>query len=480
MWTRVGILLRPRLVALWRGTFVESAPLWMHAVVATVVCLIVRGEVTPHGYRLVTLTMSAALLAIPVLGEFGAHLRTDPAREWVEALPVRAVELTLARTAVVLVAVSTLAAAALLPAALLAPGFSIVERSLLVVAGLGQAVVLIAALFGVQAVLRGPLEGLLVALQTLLVAGVIVGSLVGLRMVPRLAELEAGPGWIELFPPAWFAALDGRALAALAAASVVLFVARSETAVRPTTGRGVLDRLLVPLRWLATRLWVRRDERTSFDLVYDALPREREFVLRTYPMLGIPLAFLVLGARGESGDALEGLLAVLLFTPAVYMPILLTHVPATRTPEAGWLLQTAPLSPGAIANGALKAVAVRFVFPLFLLLAALAAALAGPEFAVTLALPGALASLITMRFQYRSCVSSTPLSRGLDELETERDLLASMLGQSIVLPVMSLFVLKLVVTPLHLLVLVAVLVAVEVAFDRSWSRSFSNLREGSA
>ncbi len=56
---------------------------------------------------------------------------------------------------------------------------------------------------------------------------------------------------------------------------------------------------------------MRKGERGTFDLVWDALPLEREFVLRTYPMFGIPLAFLVAG----------GVTAVIFFGWLLMLPI---------------------------------------------------------------------------------------------------------------------------------------------------------------
>lgn len=452
---------------MWLATFAESAPLPMHALLASALCFIVRGEVPAHSYELIALSFSAALLAIPMLGEFGSVLRTDPAREWVEALPVRKLDIAVARVALLLISVGLLALAALVPAAILAPSeMGVVARVLLVAKGLAQAACLAAFLLAVQTVLRGVLEGLLVLLQTALVGGVIVGTLAGLRFVNQLQDITLDDPRLALYPPTWFVSADWRMLATLALSALILIFAPAPAREEASNRKSLLDRSLTPLRALAARFWVRSEERSAFDLVYDVLPREREFVIRTYPMLAIPLAFLMLGARGETGIERDVILAVLLFTPAAYMPVLLTHIPASRTPDASWLLETAPVPRSSIANGALKAVAIRFIFPLYILLSAVSIAFSGVEFTLRVALPGALVTLLVMRRLYPRCANATPLSRALDELEHERDLMSSMLGQSIVLPILGIAIWRLAVTPLQVGAVIAILLALEWAHDR--------------
>jgi hypothetical protein len=222
---------------------------------------------------------------------------------------------------------------------------------------------------------------------------------------------------------------------------------------------------------------VRASERASFDLVFDALPLEREFVLRTYPMIGIPLAFLVAGARGETGAGRDGLLAVLLFTPPTYLPILLAHVPATASPRARWLLETAPLPDSSIANGALKAVAVRFLLPLHAFLFALAWSQVGFGFALRLALPGALLSLIVVRRLYPMCVSDLPLSVAANEIESKMDWTGILLTLAVALTIVAVLAFKYITSVPIGIGVCAVLLAIELALDRAASRS---IREGAA
>jgi hypothetical protein len=458
----------------------------MHGTISAVMCGLVRQELPPFAYALFALSISAALIALPLLGEFGALLRADPAREWVETLPVTKFELRAARTLLLFSLMAVLALAALLPAALLAPTeMGALARAGLVAAGLGQALFLAALLLAAQSALGERAEALLVILQTLLVAGILIGLVTGLRLIPRLALIDS-PAKLSVamgaYPPAWFAAqvtADARGtsagwstaawIAALAALAILSFAPLPPVPKSRKSG-GWLAFLLAPARALATRVWVRTSERASFDLVYDALPLEREFVLRTYPMFGIPLAFLVAGARGESGAGHDGLLAVLLFTPATYLPVLLAHVPATSSFRARWLLETAPVSAAAIASGALKAVAARFLLPLYVLLFGLTWAEVDLAFALRLALPGACLSLLVMRKLYPMCVGDLPLSVAPDEIEAKMDWTGTLLTLALGLTVAAVLAYKYITSIEIGLAVCAVFLLVEWSLDRAQSR----------
>ena len=431
---RVLVLLRARLASKGPGGGLPVAAWLSQALLAGVVCGLVRDSVPPFAYALVALSVCGALVAIPLLGELGYLLRADPASAWVTALPVTALELKLARTLHVLVALAVLALGSLVPAAVLAPGeFGLFGRLGLFLDGLGMVFALASVLLLAQSVLGGRAESLLVLVQTLLVIGVVVGLGLGLRQIPLLQDVDslaAGGSVLQAYPVSWFAApwSAGGGLLAVAAPAVLTALALLLLAVIPPPAEvvarrsaGWLERLLAPLRLAATRLWVRRDERGVFDLVYDALPREREVVLRTVPLLGIPLAFLFAAASGEPGPRRDALLAVLLFTPGTYLPVLLTQVPVSSSPRARWILETAPVPPAAVESGTVKALAVRFVLPLYLLLGVLGWQQGGLELTLRLALPGALVSLYVLRALYPMCVTAPPLSTLPDEVRSDLD-----------------------------------------------------------
>lgn len=453
---RVFALFRAGFEAEWgRGTW-PVAPLVVHGSIAATFALLVRDALPPYAYAVFMLSLAMALIALPLLGDFGFLLRADPAREWIEAQPVRAFELRAARTLLVILLAGALAASTLLPIVLFAPasiGFG--ARVALFLAGIGQAFVVAGVLLALQSALGRRAESLLVGFQTLLFGAVLVGCLLGPQLVPQLlavrgpADLASAFTWM---PPAWFATavLDGETLSAswrllpwvaFAAATVILFAAPQST--QPGGRRpGILALILAPLRAIVTRTWVRREERGAFDLVYDALPLEREFVLRTYPMIAIPLAMLFAGSGGSDVVVRDGLVALLMFTPATYLPILLIHVPATASPDARWILDGAPVSKVMIHNGALKALAVRFLVPLYALLFALAWTRSGLEFALLVAPLGFLVSVAVNRHLYGMCVSDMPLSRDPGSIKAEMNWTGPILTIGMGLTIAAILVLK--------------------------------------
>jgi len=459
---------------------VPVAPLVVHGSVAAALALLVGDSLPPYAYALFMLSLALGLIALPLLGDFGFLLRADPAREWIEAQPVRAIELRLARTMILLVLVMTLAGAALLPIAVFAPSsMGVGARVALFAAGLGQAFVVAGLLLACQSVLGRRAEAALVLLQTVLVGGVIVGCMMGLQLVPALKTVT-GPESVSAatacLPSSWFATSvvpSGELTTtwrlapwiALVVALAILFAAPQSTA-PAARGGGWLSFVLRPLRVLVARTWVRREERGSFDLVFDALPLEREFVLRSYPMIAIPLAMLFAGSSGTSGFEREGLLAVLLFTPATYLPILLVYVPASNSFDARWILDGAPVARSAIDNGALKAVAVRFLFPLYVVLFGLAWSRAGLGFATTMAPIGFLVSLAVLRGLYPMCVSDVPLSTDPEAIVTRMDWTGKLMTVGIALTVVAILAQQFVTSWTVFLVVFVVLVLLEWNADR--------------
>ena len=480
---RILAILGARLRAHLGGELIPFAALLAQGSLVAVLCLLVRSELSPWGYSLFALLSSAGLVALTLLGEFGTLLRADPAAAWSEALPASALERRLGHSGAVLVLLLVLTLGVMIPAVLLAPGeMTWLQRGGLLAAGLGQSLAIGSTLLAVQALLGDRIEGLLVLLQTLLVVGAVTGLLRAPAMGPAVAAIESGeaewPLLLSWTPAAWYAgavaaapaaaSLPGTAVLVLITALALVLLALLPPAPHEVfrRARTPLAMALSPLRALATRSWVRPTERGIFDLVYDALPLERDFVLRTYPMFGIPLAFLVAGARGSGGRELDDLLALLLFTPAVYLPVLLAHVPVTSSPEARWLVECAPVSPRALENGAIKALAVRFLLPLYLALAVLAAAFAGPFFALRLALPGALFTLLALRILYPRCALGVPLSTRASEIEVRHDWTGLLITLAALLTVLALFAQRYVIDVPRTLGLVAVLLVIEYVQNR--------------
>ena len=448
---RIWTLFRARTTAA-RTVGEGAAALIFQGVFTAGFCALVRSELPPYPYAVFFLGLLVALIGIPLLGELGHLLRRDPAQDWVEALAIRPMEVQLARTAELLWILGAQAFACGLPAALLAPPETeLLGRLALPLLAVGEACALAAFLLCAQSLLGGRAEGLFVLLQTFLVGGVCLGSIVGLRELDTLARLPVvGDPYAPFLwglPPAWFAApLAGSDVGlvgllpvgvTLAALLVLALLPRPAPLRRVASGRPpLLERLLGPARRVAERFWVRPRERGGFLLVYEGLPREREVVLRTYPMLGIPLAFAALGAvaEGEPEKARE-LMAILLFTVAIYLPVLLTHVPATESPAASWLHATAPVREEELHAGAQKALAVRFLLPLYGVLAVLTWALADLGTCAKLVPPAFLTSLLVLRRLYPACVHGPPMSVPPNEIEAGSDWMSLLAGAALLLTV---------------------------------------------
>ena len=162
-------------------------------------------------------------------------------------------------------------------------------------------------------------------------------------------------------------------------------------------------------------------------------------ILRTYPMVGIPLAFLAAAASSEGAGSTgrADLLSLLLFTAGIYLPILLTQVPVSESPAASWILQSAPIRPGALANGAVNALFLRFLVPLYALLGFLALTLVGFGPGLWLILPALLVTLVILRALYPLCVTAPPLSRSPDEVRAELDWMGTLSVLAILLAVVA-------------------------------------------
>ncbi len=406
--------------------------------------LLLSSEVTPFAFALCTLSLSAALVAIPLLGELGYLLRADPSSEWIEAQPATARELRAARALHLLITLSVLTILPLLPVALFAPdAMSLLERAYLLLGGLSLSATLAAILLLIQALLGGRAESIFVMLQTVIVAGVVLGMILGLGQVSAVADIASFDfeSSLALYPPAWFASAIGETPTLWLAPGIgVLALALLLSLPRPFVQskprrKNIMERLLAPARALASRFWLTPDERGPFDLVYDAVPREREIILRSYPMLGIPLAFLLAASFGEAGAEREGLMALLLFTPGIYLPILLSQIPASSSHDARWILDGAPITEGAWKNGAIKALGIRFVLPLYVLLAVLAWQAIGLGFTLRMAIPGALLTQLILRRVYPICVPDAPLSIAPDALRSDLNWGGSLMGYAFALTI---------------------------------------------
>jgi hypothetical protein len=482
---RVTALLGVRFASGSRERLPISA-LFVHALLAAFLCALARDILPPFAYGVFALCLTGGLVCVPLLGELGWLLRRDPASEWVRTLPVRARELELARVLHLLALLAALALASAVPAALLAPdGTALHARGLLPLLAIGWVAFLAALLLLVQSLLGERAEGLLVLFQTSVIVLSVVGIVLAIRHLRTLAGIpvlgDADAPFLWLVPPAWFAAPlapAGEAAptwpAILAAVAGIGLLFALPAAAPPRRARGSwLGTLLSPVRRLASFSWVRGEERGVFDLVYEALPREREVVLRAVPLLGIPLAFLALASGESRAGARSDVLALLYFTAGAYLPVLLVHVPVSATPDAAWILRTAPVGERAVREGTIKALAVRFLVPLYAVLALLGATFAGPEAILRLALPGYLVTLLCLRWLHPRCVAAPPLSTPPEEVSFALDRFGELGGVALVLTVVAVLANRLLDTPLAALVAAGGLLALELLLERNPSHKGS-------
>lgn len=468
MFPSVTALLR----AQWQNHLADGAwpiaPLLVHGAISGLLCALVSTTLPAERYAVFALGLSAALLLLALLGDFAPLFDEDEALEWIEAQPVRAIERRVARVLLTLALVGLLALASLLPAAALlrADGF---ERAGLVGAGLGQALLLSAGVLALTNGLQGRARALLLLIQTLLVSLAVLGLILSPGISRALLhDAQALEGWVSWLPPVVFAGEPHAAwlLTAVALLAVIAIPATAQGARAGSKlgGRGPIDLCVQPLRAWVARLWVRNEERAGYEFVLDALPRERQFVLRTYPMLGIPLALLYAGQNAERSP--EALLTLLLFAPPVYLPVLLVHVPGSQSHAARWLFDGAPVRTEDLHAGARKAIALRFVLPLYLLLGVIAAWMAGAEFALRVTPLALLCTLCFLKPLYARLVEDLPLSVAPDRVLARMDWAGMLMGIALLLVGVATATQLLVRTPMHAALASVILIMVLVAQER--------------
>jgi|688.fasta_scaffold01623_24 hypothetical protein len=469
MFRSVTALFRAQWQNQWAGGAWPVAPLLVHGAISALLCALVSTLLVPQAYLIFALGLSAALLLLALMGDYAPLFAEDEALEWIETQPVSQLERRSARLALMLSLVGLLSLASLLPAAALLPDGDWRGRTQLVGLGLGQALLLSAGVLALTNGLQGKARALLLLLQTLLVSLAVVGLILSPGLARLLRETAGDPGgvldgWARWLTPVAFVRTPELAwLAALLALVIVILVPSG--AARDSTGaRGPLDLFVQPLRGLIARLWVRRAERASYEFVLDALPREREFVLRTYPMLGIPLALLYAGS-GEARSQ-EALLTLLLFAPPVYLPVLLVHVPGSKSHAARWIFDSSPSAIADLHHGARKALALRFVLPLYVLLAVIAAWMAGPGFALRVAPLALLTTLLFLKPLYAKLVSDLPLSVAPDRILARMDWAGLLMLVAMLLVGIATATQLLVRTPLHALIALVILLFLLAAQER--------------
>ncbi len=486
MTRRIWSLAKARLQGEWFGEGGGSlpiAPLLFQGMISSALLFIVRGDLDAHGYAIFAFTLMMALSLLSLLGELAPLLAQDPAEEWVAGLPVQPRDIRLSKILVCAMIVAIMSLSVTVPAALMAPADStMIGRFGLVGLGVVFSCCLTATGLLLHAFCQGSRSGWLVLLQAMLFVGMFVGFATALGQASKLSEWQETSGvWLAL-PSTWVAA--PLAPNALGTATYLLFAFCALSAIilhwapfPPSSSsqgtRSLLGQFLRPLRSLASKLWVRPKELPIFDWIFEGLPAEKDFALRTYPLMAIPLAFLFLGAEADTVQG-QGLLAILCFSPLTYLPILLLFVPTTATPDARTLLDAAPLHPHDEAEGARKAVAIRIVLPLYLGLTILVSWLANVELALHLIPPAAGFTVLLMRNLWPHYVERPPLSTPASDLGGvwRDDLTGGMFFLAIISVALALITWRFVPGAVGGIVLAFLLLALELGLSRRATKAW--------
>ena len=233
----------------------------------------------------------------------------------------------------------------------------------------------------------------------------------GYQLLPRLVDVTQlktlkidDKWWIYIFPPTWLAApidiLEGHIgtpqiiLSALGVGvpAIGLFLVvrvlapgfsrslvRLEAATSGKTTRIAPAGHRRPFHQVAAKLISRRPaQRAAFELIWQLCAHDRQYKQRTYPTFAFLFVFaavwIAVGER-DIGAALQTLpeskkYFLVLYFSCMMAPMAILQLRFSSAPEAAWLYRALPIDrPGEILLAGFKVVIVRFVAPIFTLMA---------------------------------------------------------------------------------------------------------------
>jgi hypothetical protein len=414
----------------------------------------------PFGFAFLQMLILMAAVAMSLVAEFGVALVDPDDHPLLSPLPISTRTYFAARAVNALFYVGVVATSWSLPGAILAGflhGGSVAAglRHLLaaLLAGLSSAAFVVLG-YGLlsRAVAARQVHEVILKLQVLFSIAVFLGLLYGPALLPGVEGFVpfSRSAWALAVPPAWFGALAAGGPAPLAAVALLtpLVVAvvllrlsigyaaalRSHASARRPGEREV--RGAGRLAALFRRVFVRRDERAAFDLTAILMARERPFRLRSYPLLGFPIALVVLALTTRSPHDRLVWLMLLMYAPNLYFPAVVSLLPHTANPEAAWIWRTSPVEArGAAVLGAQKAFLLRFVLPLYALVAVFAVWLWDPVAGLGNAAAAGLVACLFTAFDFMR-LPDLPFtlapSRTFSQLDTSR-----FMGRVLLLAVIS-------------------------------------------
>ncbi len=230
------------------------------------------------------------------------------------------------------------------------------------------------------------------------------------QLLPRLMEMDALKGfilpirwWTYLLPPAWMAApidiaVNGDFSAAkimMSLTGVVIPIASVYVVIKylapgfsralshlEAVGSSTEKNLITAQKkgkfhtFLSRIFTANSSEQSVFQLSWKLSSRDRKFKLRTYPAFGYMLiiAFILSVYQGE-GNLLEniqnlpstGKYLIFLYIGCIVIPIVVLQQRFSDQYESSWIYYSFPFdSPGDIQKGSLKAMVVKYGFPVFI------------------------------------------------------------------------------------------------------------------
>jgi len=284
------------------------------------------------------------------------------------------------------------------------------------------------------------LREIILIIQTLAVLVFVGGGVVLTRIlesdVLRNITFE-NRWWVYLLPPSWFAAPVALAVGPVGPTQLILSCL---AVVVPLLGILLVVRVLGPgfgsqlekleaeegtsrlsrreksasvnrmsglAKWASGIALKTQGEKASFSLVWKLISHDRQYLLRTYPMLALLFFYLALffiKSDQGPGEALGALTAsnqhlIFLYIVAFVAPFFITNLRFSPVYEAAWVFRSLPFArPGEILLGGLKAVLLKYVIPVFMLVSVILVSLWGPRILMDIILAGCTGTFIMLLY----------------------------------------------------------------------------------
>lgn len=409
------------------------------AFLSAVFALLLFIDLRDVDFYFATLTFSAVLCLLTLLGDVGGLLRDGRHPRIVLHLPVTGGTILRARFLHAGIYLSLLALASALPGAILSfwvSGGALHAPFAYALVAWHQALLI----GGVMALLYGISGGSRVArwmswVQIVLMIFTLMILFTGVRYLPLLADVRrAEPGAFAWVPSAWFLGELGfllpfqEVVPRLAwawpgwLATLLVPVFTLWTWQRAGEGEERHDRKAGGRGWPWWRWLLPREpvERGAYEFTLRMLARDREFRLRAYPLFAFPLAMLALGMLGDQAEERGLYLNLVLYSMGAYLPVILSFLANSPYHRASWAFYVAPIaSRERLRRGVARAVVAHLVLPLYLALGAISIFLRPPP-ALEGCIQPVLAFLVTLILipgTVRDALPEGPFFRPTEQLQ---------------------------------------------------------------